>query len=69
MGWFSADEIIAPTTNSNTIESNQAAQTVALCIIAAVAVGYVLLRGIVKLQRQHTERVAERTARRMNAQV
>lgn len=64
MGWFSADEIVAPTSSS--VEGgHHTAQTVALCVLAAVAVGCLLVKSIAKIQRQHTERVAEQTARRV----
>ena len=70
MGWFSADEIVAPVVNSaTTTDGNHTAQTVALCVLASVAVGYLLVKGLVKIQRQHTERVAERTARRVSLPV
>lgn len=69
MGWFSADEIVAPAATSNISEGHHTAQVIAICVIAAVAVGYLLLKGIAKVNRQHTERVAERTARRVAAQV
>lgn len=36
MGWFSADAVIAPTI-SNAPEKSDTVQTVALCILAAVA--------------------------------
>lgn len=64
MGWFSADEIVAaPTIGSENVQKN-APQTVAICVIAIVAVGYVLIKGFVKLHRHHTERCAEQAARR-----
>lgn len=70
MGWFSADEIVVPTNSGDSkYESNHTAQTVALCVLAVVAVGYLTVRALVKIQRQHTERVAERAARRVSAQV
>lgn len=65
MGWFSADEIVAPVSNSDKSE-HHTAQTVALCVLAAVAVGYLLVRLIAKIHRQQTERVAERAARMAN---
>lgn len=60
MGWFSADEIVAPVTN-NSSEDHITAQTVALCVLAAVAVGYLAAKIIAKVHRQQTERVAART--------
>lgn len=71
MGWFSADEIVAPApiVSSEKSEGHHSAQTIALCILSAVAVGYVLLKGLLKLHRQHTEQVAERASRRVVAQV
>lgn len=71
MGWFSADEIVAPApvVNIGKSEGHHAAQTIALCVLSAVAVGYVVLKGLLKLHRQHTERVAERATRRVVAQV
>ena len=64
MGWFSADEIVAPavaTTSANDVST----QTVAVCALAIVVTGYLLGEVIVKLHRHHTERVTERTARRL----
>lgn len=61
MGWFSADEIVAPV--STTADSGGTAKTVALCVLAAVAVGYIAFKAIASLHRQQTERVAARTAR------
>lgn len=63
MGWFSADEIVAPVSNSENKNENHTAQTVALCVLAAVAVGYIAVKILAKLHRQQTERVAERAAR------
>lgn len=60
MGWFSADEIVAPAVVSNA-ESHHTAQTVALCVLATVAVGYIVVKSLMKCHRQQTERVAERT--------
>lgn len=68
MGWFSADEIVAPTTSSSE-KTDNTAQTVSLCILAGVAVGYLLFKAVMKLHRQQTERAAERVARRVVAQV
>lgn len=65
MGWFSADEIVAPAAVTTT-ESHHTAQTVALCLMAGVAVGYLLVKSLMKCHRQQTERVAERTARLAN---
>lgn len=67
MGWFSAYEIVAPVSVQS--EGHSTAQTIALCILAAVAVGYIIVKGNSKVNRQHTERVAERTARRVAVQV
>lgn len=61
MGWFSADEIVAPVTNNE--QNSVSAQTIAICILAAVAVGYIAVKLIGKLHRQSTERVAERVVR------
>lgn len=69
MGWFSADEVIAPVVSSAVTETpnhHTSAQTIALCVLAAVAVGYVLLRTIAKIHRQQTERVAARTVQLAN---
>lgn len=60
MGWFSADEVVAPVINSKS-EQNHTAQTVAICVIAALAVSYIAVKFISKLLRQQTERVASRT--------
>lgn len=68
MGWFSADEIVAPAT-ANIENSNNNAQTIALCVLEAVATGYVLLKALLKAHRNHTVRVAERAARVAAAQV
>lgn len=43
MGWFSADEVITTAANNNS-EKHSTAQTVALCILAAVAIGYVVIK-------------------------
>lgn len=67
MGWFSADEVVTPVINN--VNDHHATQTVALCVLAGVALGYVMLRGLMKIHRQHTERVAECTTRRVAAQV
>lgn len=64
MGWFSADEVIAPTI-SNAPEKSDTVQTVALCILAAVAACYVGVKVLLKLHKHHTERLAERAARRV----
>lgn len=69
MGWFSADEIVAPVANSDKSNSDHTTQAVALCILAAVAVGYLACKVLAKVHRQHTERVAERAARRIAVQV
>lgn len=62
MGWFTNEEVI--TTNSVECPNQQhGAQSVALCVLAAVAVGYVLVKTLLKLHRDHTVRVAERVAR------
>ena len=62
MGWFSADEIVAPAVNSaNT--SATSTQTIALCILAAVALVYVAAKVFLKLHRQQTEQVATRAVR------
>lgn len=67
MGWFSADEIVAPVAAGTTpSESHATAQTVALCVLAAVAVGYIAVKMLSKLHRQHIERVAARTVRMNN---
>lgn len=63
MGWFSADEIVAPAVQTSNAESNHTAQTVAVCVLAGLAVAYAVFRTVTKLHRQHTERVAERAAR------
>lgn len=69
MGWFSADEIVAAPATASVSEGHHTAQMVSLCVFAVVAVGYVLLRALAKIHRQHTERVAERATRRDAAQV
>lgn len=69
MGWFSADEIVAAPAAASASEGHYTAQSVSPCILATVAVGYVVLRGLAKIHRQLTERVAERTTRRVAAQV
>lgn len=70
MGWFSAEEIVAPATNNigPAGENNHLAQTIALCALVAVVVGLVI-KVVAKIQRQHTERVGEQAARRLAAQV
>lgn len=63
MGWFSTDEIVAPT--SNAVEGgHHTVQTVALCALAITAAGYIVVKAVMKIQRQQTERLAERAARR-----
>lgn len=62
MGWFSADEIVAPAVVSSET-GHQTAQTVALCVLAGVTVSYLLVKNLMRCHRQQTERVAERTAR------
>lgn len=68
MGWFNNEEVVTTNTAACPQENHQA-QTIALCIIAAVAVGYVLLKSVAKIHRGQTERVAERVARTANVQV
>lgn len=68
MGWFSADEIVAPAVLSNA-EGHHTAQAVALCILAGVAVGYLLVKAVSKCHRRETERVAERATRLANLPV
>lgn len=63
MGWFSADEIVAPTITASAPNGHHVAQTIALCVMAGVAVGYILAKSIIRCHRQQTERAAERTAR------
>ncbi|XP_055528092.1 probable serine/threonine-protein kinase DDB_G0282963 [Wyeomyia smithii] len=60
MGWFSADEIIAPVTNTNSSERNETAIAVAACVLAAVAVSYIAVKLLAKLHRQQTERFRKR---------
>lgn len=69
MGWFSNEEVI--TTNNAVCpqENHHHAQTIALCALAVVAVGYVLIKSLVKLHSSHTIRVAERVTRSANPQV
>lgn len=74
MGWFSADEIVAaPAAASGGQPQPQCGhhttQTVALCAMAVFAAGYLIFKGVAKINRHNTERVAERAARRVNAQV
>lgn len=59
MGWFSADEILQNTSESD----NSTVHTAALCVLAIVAVSYLVAKVVTKLHKQQTERVAERTAR------
>lgn len=66
MGWFSADEILTPIANASNNEQSTDAQTIALCVLAAVAVGYIATKLLTKLHRQHIERVADRTIRLNN---
>lgn len=63
MGWFSADEVIAPTISTTNTEPHNVAQAVALCVIAGVAVGYIIVRTVLKAHKRRTERVAERAVR------
>lgn len=45
MGWFS----VAPVVANTDCKSDSSAQTIALCVLAAVAVGYVAIRAIARL--------------------
>lgn len=70
MGWFSADEIVAPVAvGAAQSETHTTAQTVSLCVLAAVAVGYIATKMLTKLHRQHIERVTARTVRLATANV
>lgn len=61
MGWFSADEIVAPASSTSTTqERNHTAQTVALCVLAALACAYAMIKMFWKWHRQQTERVTQR---------
>lgn len=66
MGWFSADEIVAPVAVGTANEHQNTAQTVSLCVLAAAAVAYIATKLLIKLHRQHIERVAARTVRLNN---
>lgn len=74
MGWFSADEIVAAPAAAVGGQTqpqcgNHTAQTVALCAMAVFAAGYVIFKAVAKVSRHNTERVAERAARRVGAQI
>lgn len=62
MGWFSSDEIV--TTNQMAQSDHHETQAIALCVLAGVAIFYVVTKIILKLHKSHTERLAERVARR-----
>lgn len=57
MGWFCADEFVAHVASNE--QKSASAQTIAICVLAAVAVGYIAIKLIGKLHRQTTERVPE----------
>lgn len=64
MRWFSADEIVAPVASGTSAnEHNDTTKTIAICVLAALAVGYVATKLVTKLHRQHIERVAAHTVR------
>lgn len=65
MGWFSVDEIVAPATSSVGPVQSHTAQTEALCVLAGIAFAYVAKKMLSKVHRHHTERLAERAARRV----
>lgn len=67
MGWFSADEVIGSSSNS-TSEQHMSAQTVALCILSAVALGYGVLKLFTNYNKNQTERVAANAARLQSLQ-
>lgn len=69
MGWFSADEVISTSANSSVGEQHMTAQTVALCILAAVALGYGALKLFSSYNKNNTERAAANAARLHNLQV
>lgn len=65
MGWFSADETVA----INSEDGHQTVQTVSMCAIAIAAVSYIIVKGLIRLHKRSTERLAERVARRTVANV
>lgn len=69
MGWFSSDEIITAPAAANSNVENHTAQTIALCALAVATIGYLIVKGVTKLHRQNTVRLAEQAARRVAAQV
>lgn len=69
MGWFSSDEIIAAPAAANSNVENHTEQIVALCALAVATIGYLFVKGVIKLHRQNTMRLAEQAARRVAAQV
>lgn len=68
MGWFSADEVISTSSNSSIGEKHMTAQTVALCILAAVALGYGAIKLFSNFDKINTERAAVNAARLHNLQ-
>lgn len=66
MGWFSSDEIVT-TNQMGPSEEHHQTQAVALCILTVIAGAYVLIKLLLKLHKSHTERLAERAARRAAA--
>lgn len=66
MGWFSADEIVAPTSSNSSGSDHNVAQTAALCVLAGVALGYILIRAVLKAHKRRTEQIAERAVRLPN---
>lgn len=67
MGWFSADEVISTSANSASSD-NLTTQNVALCILAAVALGYGALKIFNGYNTSRTERVAATAARLQSLQ-
>lgn len=65
MGWFSADEIVAAPATAANYEGHFTAQSIALCVLAAVTTGYVAVKVLARLHRHNTERLAERVARQV----
>lgn len=61
IGWFSADRIVAKSSNST---EQSAKQSAALLIKAVVSLSYVAVKPVLKLHKNHTERIAERAAHR-----
>lgn len=63
MGWFSSDEIVTNNATCPPQDNYHLTQAIALCVLAGIAVAYVVIKAIIKANKHHTVRVVERAAR------